>query len=256
MNENMNYVPKWAKFVSLLLFVAGIVMFSLMGMAVSDFERQYATNNSMIGDLLVQIENLNVAVNEVDTETVASSKLQSCADLGNKVADLQTKYQNISPSDDYDIWMENVEALDSCFVDSAKESRVPWFIPVREHEVIWKWEFQSTYSFTSKQVDVIWLCRDVNNGDIIAYCTAVYDTEVGLFEMADWTVTSIGFTYQQDNMDESGGNDYVAPDELPNDAPDSDGSVGGIDAPDSDGSVGGIDVEFDPGEFEDYTGNQ
>lgn len=190
-----------------LFVIVGIVFFVIMSIVMSNFKTTYAENNVLIGDLTEQLTALNQSAENVDTDEVSSTKLASCADLGTKVAELQTAYQRLDIIADESGWMDNVYALDACFAENDKNARVPWFSVLTEYNVIWKWEFQSTYSFASKTIDVVWLCRDANNGDLLAYATGVYDIESALFSNVKYNFTSIGMSYQHSSVDDSGGID-------------------------------------------------
>ena len=140
-----NVSSKVIGFVCIILLILSLVVVFMTLQATSKYNEQVIANSSKIGDLSEQVAKLKASVDEVITEEIASNNVKSCADLGNAVAEYQTKYQHMSASQDYDMWMENVYALDACFDETWKESRIPWYFGDPSYDLEWKWTFQSTY---------------------------------------------------------------------------------------------------------------
>lgn len=236
-----NGMSKWMIVICCVLVIAAILLFVFTQKSVSDYNKQYMANNVKIGDLTEQVAALKAATNEVVTEEVAGHNVKSCADLGNAVAKYQTTYQHMSASEDYDAWMENVNLLDACFADGWKESRIPWFFADASYDIEWNWTFQSTYEFVNKKIDVLWLCHDVNTGDLIGFTTGIYDSELGVFSDVKFTYTSIGVKYlyaspdaqtpEQSVDDEDSENEYDPTDDNTVDSSQGPDDIGGGGAP-------------------------
>lgn len=127
---------------------------------------------------------------KASTDTDISKVASSAANAGNKVAELQNKYNGYNPETQSGSIKSNALALDAYFGDNDKNARTPWYTN-QAADVATKWEFESTYSFEGKTADVIWLCKD-GSGQIYAYTTAVYDVASQTFSKVSHKQTALG----------------------------------------------------------------
>lgn len=176
-----------------LCVILGIALAFAVNLTADDYEVNYSANNVQIGDLMEELADLNALIEGADTVEYVSTNLSYCADLGKKVAAYQTEYQRIDV--EADEFMDNVYALDACFDESSKNARVPWFYVEPAVGISWTWTFQTTYGFAGDVVDVLWLCHEDVNGDLVAYATGKYYVEAGLFSGIEYHMTTIGSAY-------------------------------------------------------------
>lgn len=180
---------------SAVFLIFGIVMAVLPNMEREAYEEAYKSNNLLIGDLYDDLAELEEAIENTDDVEIVMANLKSCAELGKRVADLQTNYQYLSPSEDEAAFMDNVNALDICFDEFHKNARVPWYSVSVPETANWTWEFQSTYEFASRRVNVIWLCYENDTENLLAYATGIYDSDTNLFSDIVYIMTSLGADY-------------------------------------------------------------
>lgn len=178
-----------------ICIVLGIALIVATNISSSSYESKYLENSSRIGDLQTAYNEAKATVDDMDTVVEVEVNLKSCADVGQEVADLQTKYQTLSGEDVRD----NALELDKYFAEDSKNSRVSWFTVPDSVGAVYTWEFQSTYGFASKEVDVLWLCRETDSGNLLAYSTGVYDTEQGVFSDIVYRMTTLGEEYTYAN---------------------------------------------------------
>lgn len=158
----------------------------------SSFEAQFDENAKQITQLEEQVKDLE---NQASPDAASINKgLHSAADAGRKVAEYQTKYQNIDAAVTPDDVTANAEALSPYFADDAQSGRQPWFTPSKgDAKVVWT--FESTYSFQNDSIPVIWLCTIDGSDELVAYATATYDAESGKFSNVAYQTTANAAKY-------------------------------------------------------------
>ena len=187
----------WFSIACILLIVLGFGLILYANISKSDYEEQYMANNRTIGDLRDELSVVQRQVNEWDNVNVevVKVKVKSCAEIGQKVAELQTKYQILNPAEDEALFLENVDSLDMCFDEFSKNCRVPWYTVAVPGSVQWTWTFQSTYEFSASSTNVIWLCHENESNNLLAYATGVYNADTELFSNIVCVMTSMGADY-------------------------------------------------------------
>lgn len=158
----------------------------------SSFEAQFDENAKQITQLEEQVKDLE---NQASPDAAFINKgLHSAADAGRKVAEYQTKYQNIDAAVTPDDVTANAEALSPYFADDAQSGRQPWFTPSKSDAKV-VWTFESTYSFQNDSIPVIWLCTINGSDELVAYATATYDAESGKFSNVAYQTTANAAKY-------------------------------------------------------------
>lgn len=158
----------------------------------SSFEAQLGENAKQITQLEEQVKDLE---NQASPDAASINKgLHSAADAGRKVAEYQTKYQNIDAAVTPDDVTANAEALSPYFADDAQSGRQPWFTPSKG-DAKGVWTFESTYSFQNDSIPVIWLCTIDGSDELVAYATATYDAESGKFSNVAYQTTANAAKY-------------------------------------------------------------
>lgn len=112
----------------------------------------------------------------------------SAAELGNAVAGYQNAYAALSASGDRDAFQANVDALDICFTDASKSARVPWYSGSRPGT----WTFVTDGQFKGANKEVLWLCQSPDDGALLAYATALYDSSANLFGEVSFQMSMLG----------------------------------------------------------------
>lgn len=174
--------------VALLVIAMGVVMWSIN--ETSEASAQQTANEERIATLegdLAEAEKV-----KAPTATEVANALNSASTKGIEVADLQNEYAAIDNGGTLDDLTRVAESLDSHFGDKDKNARTPWYQSTNANA---KWEFMSTYMFSGKKVNAIWLCKDSKTGDVLAYTVGVYDADSGLFEQVSHGVTELGAKY-------------------------------------------------------------
>lgn len=110
----------------------------------------------------------------------------SAKELGDKVAELQNAYAGLDPAGDG--FTKNVEALDACFAEGSKNARVPWY----SGSIKGVWTFITDGTFKGEDKQVLWLCQNPDSGDLVAYATAVFYRESGLFDDVSYEMSLLG----------------------------------------------------------------
>lgn len=187
--------------VVLCVIFLGLTVFFVMGQTngKAEFEQAYAENEATLLELQEQLDGIAEVTAE---EVVQQVDLHSALEAGEAVAKLQEEYQVIPVSMDSIDKLETVaSSLDVYLADDSNEARTPWYSPsTLGVSVEFDWRFETTYSFSGSKIPVLWTCWDAD-GNLCAYCTAVYESSTGLFSNVEFVVTSIGSTYV--NSDES-----------------------------------------------------
>ena len=121
-----------------------------------------------------------------------SQKKGSAQQPGVAVANYMNRYIPITldnpnaGSSDLDKRAALDEMLYPLFAESDKGAATSWYDPAHNHQSgtanNFSWSFECAYSYKGESLPVLWLCRN-NRADnaVVAYATAVYDTETGLF---------------------------------------------------------------------------
>lgn len=202
MNENINQAGenKKDKFLllgALIIALIGLAVFVGRSFLVSEFEESYSNNKDQIHALTSQINGL-VSEDDLSTEDIQET-LYSASNVGTKVAQLQNKYMSLDSSDDNKL---NAIEIESYLSEKDTSKRVPWYrgsfkLDENGNQIFIKpeWTFETTYHFSGKTTPALWICRDVNSSNILAYCIGTYNANTSKFENVEFAMTSIGSDY-------------------------------------------------------------
>lgn len=173
-----------------LIGVTGVFMV-LNSLATDAFNDEYSANMRQLNEMKLE---LSTIVDADVTEKATTADLSSAAELGQMVADYQTEYQET-----YATMMTDhsriAESLRECFTSAFSNEAVAWFLPEHlddtgEYE-IYKWKFETTYSFSGVSIPVLWTCWN-DNGELLAYTTGVYSVKDLKFSDIKRYTTSVG----------------------------------------------------------------
>ena len=158
-------------FAVILLSIAAV---GLMGKQLADtqayFNFEYAKNQMLYQSLQTEIESYGMSVDGAlgSDVTVIQAKVYNATAAGVDVANYQTAFTDCyAAADKTTALQKNMLALQPYFDNEAKlpdggiAGYMPWFIDSRKGEVP-KWEFKTTYSFSSDLMPVLWECRIVS----------------------------------------------------------------------------------------------
>lgn len=202
MNKNTNQADENKKDKFLLL---GALVIALIGLAifvgrsflVSELEESYSNNKDRIHVLTSQINGL-VAEDDQSVEDIQET-LYSASNVGTEVAQLQNKYMTLDSSEDAKL---NAIEIESYLDEKDASKRVPWYrgsfkLDENGNQIFIKpeWTFETTYHFSGKTTPALWICRDVNSSNILAYCIGTYNADTSKFENVEFVMTSIGSEY-------------------------------------------------------------
>lgn len=174
--------------VILLIFISALVLSYAGNWRAGKLGEEIEATNKKVAALEKEVNKLNDQ--KAFTDKDVAKTVNSAANAGNKVAELQNKYNDYNLETQTDLVKENALALDEYFGKNDKNSRTPWYTN-QTSDVATKWEFASTYSFTGKNADVVWFCKD-GSGQIYAYVTAVYDADSQTFSKVVRKQTALG----------------------------------------------------------------
>ncbi len=159
---------------------------------LSSLQQKEQKNEAVITELSSKLEDLKAKAELPPPVTLDEGEqaavTQSAAELGAKVAEYQNKYAGLSASKDRETFSANVEALDACLTKESKAARVPWYSGKRPGV----WEFVTDGTFKGDTKEVLWLCRDKNDGSLLAYATGVYESKTKLFGEVSYEMSVLG----------------------------------------------------------------
>lgn len=205
MNENVNQADenKKDKFLllgALVIALIGLAVFVGRSFSVSKFEEGYSSNKDRIHALTSQINGL-VSEDDLSTEDIQET-LYSASNVGTKVAELQNKYMSLDSSNGSEDTKLNAIEIESYLGEKDTSKRVPWYrgsfkLDENGNQIFIKpeWTFETTYHFSGKTTPALWICRDVNSSNILAYCIGTYNANTSKFENVEFAMTSIGSDY-------------------------------------------------------------
>ena len=203
-------------FAVILLSIAAV---GLMGKQLADtqayFNFEYAKNQMLYQSLQTEIESYGMSVDGAlgSDVTVIQAKVYNATAAGVDVANYQTAFTDCyAAADKTTALQKNMLALQPYFDNEAKlpdggiAGYMPWFIDSRKGEVP-KWEFKTTYSFSSDLMPVLWECRN-GQGELLAFCYGNYVSETGLLRDTKVMLTTIGSEFGQP-CDDTPGPDVI-----------------------------------------------
>ena len=165
-----------------------------------------AQRNQLRGTLSQSLSQQTEETNldENGEETVDDSqKKGSAQQSGVAVANYMNRYIPITldnpnaGTSDLDKRASLDEMLYPLFAESDKGAATSWYDPAHNYQSgtsnNFSWSFECAYSYKGESLPVLWLCRN-NRADnaVVAYATAVYDTETGLFSGVSRHITKEG----------------------------------------------------------------
>lgn len=178
---------------TLILSVVVIVCFAIIGFNVyaeTSFDKSYEANNAQINELKAELEKVsseNDTKPDVESDTIKKT-LYSAADVGNKVAVIQSKYSGITDID-FEGYAKNAEEVKP-FFDNVLDSHMAWY----QGHLKYKWVFGTTYSVTEKNISTIFLCYEdeKDKNTLLAYTLADFDAEKQKFTSRKTVMTMYG----------------------------------------------------------------
>lgn len=178
---------------SLAVFLACVMLSAILP---RDLQRQHAANEATISGLEASLEQsdgkpADGKTEEGMTQEEETKALKSATDAGNKVAEYQNAYRDLSARDDREAFDANVNALDALLSENAKNARVPWY----QSDLVGTWSFVTDGEFSGDTLGVLWLCQ-AEDGKFCAYATGTYEAETGTFSNIQYRMT----TEAADNM--------------------------------------------------------
>lgn len=178
---------------SLAVFLACVMVSAILP---RDLQRQHAANEATISGLEASLEQSDGEPADGETEEGMTQEekteaLKSATDAGNKVAEYQNAYRDLSARDDREAFDANVNALDALLSENAKNARVPWY----QSDLVGTWSFVTDGEFSGDTLGVLWLCQ-AEDGKFCAYATGTYEAETGTFSNIQYRMT----TEAADNM--------------------------------------------------------
>lgn len=175
----------------LLIFTfIGVVVFGYGKLSALNVEA--ARNDSAVATLEREIEGLKKP-EETEPEITLGEEEQavithSASELGMKVAEYQNVYWNLNASENREAFDVNVAALDACFMETDKTARVPWY----SGSLPGVWSFVTNGSFTGDTLGVLWVCKNPDTQDLVAYATATYDSTANAFFDVSYNMSYLG----------------------------------------------------------------
>ena len=177
----------------------------------------YASVNSQyestMSNLSYQIEDANKQLEQVNNQTgveseVVTTSITNATELGNKVAELQTKYSELDATIQSDAFKQNANSLKECFYDESGVSdwQTPWF---GYGDKKLTWQFKTTYGYTvnsTNTINVLWECCQEGNSDMVAYAMGVYDGEQKKFTNIKSYITDAGYKVVNTATDDNSSN--------------------------------------------------
>lgn len=178
---------------SLVLFMACVMLSAILP---RDLQKQQAANEATISGLEASLEQsdgepADGKTEEGMTQEEETKALKSATDAGNKVAEYQNAYRDLSARDDREAFDANVNALDALLSENAKNARVPWY----QSDLAGTWSFVTDGEFSGDTLGVLWLCQ-TEDGKFCAYATGTYEAGTGTFSNIQYRMT----TEAADNM--------------------------------------------------------
>lgn len=178
---------------SLAVFLACVMLSAILP---RDLQRQQAANEATISGLEASLEQSDGEPADGETEEGMTQEeekeaLKSATDAGNKVAEYQNAYRDLSARDGREAFDANVNALDALLSENAKNARVPWY----QSDLVGTWSFVTDGEFAGDTLGVLWLCQ-AEDGKFCAYATGTYEAETGTFSNIQYRMT----TEAADNM--------------------------------------------------------
>ena len=121
----------------------------------------------------------------------AVASVATATESGEKVAELQNRYQGLSGyTDEVDV-KKTAEKLATHFAkgDDASSGRVPWGPAASNAR---EWRFVTTIASSADRIPSVWTCVDSENGRLMGYVLADYDVASGVFCNIEKHVTRYG----------------------------------------------------------------
>lgn len=170
--------------------LVGIGVAFLFGSMFENSKRNDAFKKGQESEYALEAEIASLQAISVDSNEMKET-LHSATEVGNKVAELQNKYQAIGIYGDIE---GLADELQTYFVSSELNGRQPWFV-VYDTEYKFTWTFETTSAFSTDTLSALWLCHEDTTGDLVAYATADYDATTKKFSNVSYKMTSLGGTY-------------------------------------------------------------
>lgn len=186
-------------------------------------------NELLQASLLEERANL-LHINDTDYSTqYVQQMMYSAEEAGNAVSDAinaahAIEWDALDAGQEPD-WNAMKFALEhvSDYFPSSYENGASWYAARNpkdgDHS---EWSFMTTFSFSHNTINCLWLCHRQSDGQIMAYATALYDAESGVFTSFNFAENHHITTYG--NVWKAEINDVYFEDDDSSDVP-SDGSI-------------------------------
>lgn len=187
----MDKQKMWAVFCGVFAIIFVGILFIGNG-KLGDLRIEEAKNRSEISEINSELAQLKEELDYVPQvkldETEQEEISHSAAELGDLVAQYQNTYATLNAVENRDAFQANVDALDACFTEGSKAARVPWYSGGRPGN----WTFITDGKFKGVNKEVLWLCQSPEDGSLLAYATALYDSEANRFGDVNFQMSLLG----------------------------------------------------------------
>lgn len=191
MKSKADFSPQKLFLILFFVFLAidiGILIYTVT--SIDSVNAQIADNKIVVADL--EKELASVQDSKSLTEEQVSKTLHSATDAGRAVASAQSEYLKLN-SNDSNFKEKRTEIKDSItqYFSDEEEGYASCWYTINQPEC--EWEFLSTYSFDSEELNVLWLCKNKKDA-VVAFTTATYNTTSNQFTHVNSTFTNDGLT--------------------------------------------------------------
>lgn len=194
-------IVKWSAFV-VLLGVSVILLF-LIFKNISDMQETISAREQTLQELQTELESASAETESVEKQTeVVKASIKSAKEVGDEIASLENDYMALVYKDrdsreeedqDYALMNDICVKMDEYF---GKDTflRSIWYGGDMTQLPGAKWQFQTNYNYTGNQIPVLWILSTEGDG-VLAYVTAVYDSESNTFDDYAKHTTVVGNSY-------------------------------------------------------------
>ena len=216
MDEKKSIFPQLMVAIITLIAIGLVGVFGILG-ENKNYKKQVETYSSDLETYQNQLSDLRtnrLITNEENSEEHVQQVVNSAKEDGQKMVEYQEEfiqfmksYEDRTDPEARDEMRERMPAMQQSLREAFGEdtSYAGLWYNGDSALVNYKWEFASTFDFTGKTANVVWICRDVDHpNDILAYLKGSYDSESRTFFNLVGRETSIGSKYYNYTVDEAG----------------------------------------------------
>ena len=177
-----------SRIIQVACIVVGVVAVFMSFFAVSarqaSVSAQSVENRREIERLQSELEALQNA--EVDSVEEVTQSMSLAEDLGNEVAEAQTRMHNGEASDDA---TSSADYVGERLAEDSQKYRSVWAGGVTDKM---RWEFVTPNNYVSANLGAVWLGYSEEDGALLAYVTGSYDEAANQFSGLSLRMTSAG----------------------------------------------------------------